>query len=298
MVSVVIPIYNEEENLARCLSALFETKDKDFEVIIVNDGSTDNPHQVLKQYPCRVIDLPVNTNTAYARNIGVKESKGDIILFSDADCIVMQDWVKSMRDELKKAHNSCEDIVALCGRLVSPKGFFQICHGYSGYAYVQQGPRRFTDILNTACVAIYKKAFWDVGGMSEDLKLCGDDTDLGLKLLEHGERIIFEPSIFVLHNHGIKTFRDFIAKNKVWGKELGLKLVLEHKERNKLWLPLLLNPVTHFFLVVPVAFLTTIKIFAYNIRYDKKLLLYFFFIFLSKIVFRWEIFIQSIKRGK
>lgn len=296
-VSVVIPIYNEKENLAKCLSALFETKDKDFEVVIVNDGSTDNPHQLLKQYPCRAVDLPVNKNQAYARNIGVKESKGDIILFTDADCLVMQDWVKSMRDELIKSHNSCEDIVALCGRLVSGKGFFQMCHGYSGYAYVQQGQRRFTDILNTACTAIYKKAFWDVGGFSEDLKV-SEDPDLALKLVEHGKRIIFEPSLFVLHNHGIKTFRGFMAKHKAWGKELGLKLVLKHKERNKILLPLFLNPITHFFLVVPVAFLTTIKIFACNIRYDKKLLLYSFFIFLSKIVYRWEIFIQSIKRRK
>lgn len=294
-VSVVIPVYNDRENLKECLNSLFNTEHKNFDVVVVDDGSRDNPASVAKKFPCKITRLDKDMGQAYARNIGVKESIGDIILFTDSDCLVMKDWVKRFSVELIRAHKESEDIVAVCGRLESGDSFFEKCNAYAGYAYIQGGGRKFMDYLNTACVAIYKEVFWKVGGFSEDMRT-SEDPDLALKLVEHGYKVVFEPSISVFHNHGIRTFKDFILKHKEWGSRLGLKLVLKHKERFRILLPLLLNPFTHFFLIIPAAFFTTIKIIIYNIKFDKKILMYAFFIFLSKIFFRWGIFIQSAKK--
>src|SRR3989338_1170241 len=141
-ISVIIPVYNDKGNLERNLDSLFNTEDRNFEVIVVDDGSDDNPSLIVNKFPCKIIQLPVNKGQAYARNIGVKESNGEIILFTDSDCIVMKDWVRKLRDELIKSHKESENIVAVCGRLTSKKRFLEMCHAYAGYGYVQGGQRR------------------------------------------------------------------------------------------------------------------------------------------------------------
>ncbi|MHC4122175.1 MAG: glycosyltransferase family 2 protein [Planctomycetota bacterium] len=296
-VSIVIPVYNDKENLEKCLESLYDIEEKDFDIVVVDDESDDDPESVTKKFLCRIIRLPVNRGQAYARNIGVKETKGDIILFTDSDCIVMKGWVKNITEELIKSYKKSEDVVAIYGRVTSNGNFFARCHDYTGYAYVQGGPRRSMDYLNTACVAIYREAFWKAGGFSENMKV-REDPDLALKLIEKGYRVVFDPAVFVFHNHGIDTFKEFILKHKKWGKDLGLKLDLKHKGQFQGAWPLFFNPFTHALLIIPVALFTTIKIVSYNIRFDRKVLMYSFFIFLGKIFYRWGIFIQSVKKDE
>ena len=297
LITVIIPVYNDEERLEHSLLSLFNTTFNNFEVIVVDDGSDDSPQFIVNKFPCKFIRLPFNRGQACARNIGVNQSRGDIILFTDADCLVMKDWVKSISDELIKLHQERKEIVALTGRLISKNGFIEMCHAYTGYGYIQTGPRREMDYLNTACVGIYKEAFLKIGGFSEDFKV-NEDTDLGFKLVEHGYKVIFEPTISIFHDHGIRTFKEFILKHRNWGEALGLKFELRHKERLGIFLPLLSNPITHLFLIVPIAFLTTLKIVKYNIVAEKRVLFYFPFIFLGKISFRWGIFIHNVKNRK
>jgi len=293
-VSIVIPVYNDRENLKKCIGSLRQAADRGCEIIIVDDASTDNPEAAIKDFPCKFIKLPANRRQAHARNRGVREARGDIILFIDSDCVAMTDWAGHLSKELVRSHEGSGDIAAVCGRMDSDGGFFETCYAYAIYAYVQGGPRRFMNYLNTACVAIYKDAFYKVGGFSEDMAV-SEDPDLALKLVENGYRIVFEPSVSIFHNHGINTFKDFMLKQKRMGYELGLRLALKHKARFWWLLPFLLNPVTHFLSIVPLAFLTTLKIVAHNIRRDKKLLMYAFFIFLGKVVYRWGIFLKYLE---
>lgn len=292
-ISVIIPVHNDKENLKKCLVSLFDAEFKNFEVIIVDDCSDDALKPDTEGFPCKVIPLSANSGPAYARNAGVAESTGEIVLFTDADCIVMKDWVLKAAEELIRSHEESPDIAAVCGRLKSGEGFFEMCDSYSGYGYVQNGSRRSVDYLNTACLAFFKEAFCKVGGLSEDMRI-SEDMEFAIKLVESGYKVIFEPSIYVFHNHGIAIFKDFMAKHKNWGKGLGLNLALKHRNRSRLLLPLLLNPVTHFLMILPIALLTTIKIVCFNIKYDKRMLAYAPFIFLSKIYFRWGIFIRYI----
>lgn len=291
--SVIIPVYNDKENLERCLTSLFDTEYNNFEMIVVDDGSQDKLSIITNKFPCKIIKLSENHGQAHARNVGVRVGIGDVILFTDADCIAMENWVKIISDRLVQARQVSGDIVAVCGRVTSKKGFFQMCHTYAGYGYIQNGPRRFMDYLNTACVAIFREAFNRVGGFSEDMRV-SEDPELALKFTENNYKILFEPEIFVLHNHGIRTFKQFIQKHSSWGRSLGLKLELKHRMRSGKLTLFLKNPITHFLLIVPIAIATTLRIVLRNIKYDNKILFYAFFIFIAKIFYRWNIFLSSL----
>ncbi len=114
MVSVIIPVYNGEQYIKRCLDSIFAARTDvgNIEVIVINDGSKDNSLQILNDYAreyskLRVIDQE-NTGAARARQKGIKEAKGDFIAFLDID-----DWVESsMYERLEqKALESGADIV-------------------------------------------------------------------------------------------------------------------------------------------------------------------------------------------
>src|SRR3989338_969277 len=97
-ISIIIPIYNSSSTLDTCLSSIFNSIFKDFEVIAINDASTDNSLEIAKRYPCKIIDLKENKGPAHARNVGIKESKGDIIFFLDADTEIENNSLYTLHD--------------------------------------------------------------------------------------------------------------------------------------------------------------------------------------------------------
>jgi cellulose synthase/poly-beta-1,6-N-acetylglucosamine synthase-like glycosyltransferase len=97
LVSVIVPAYNEEKSIARCIEALL---DQDYEgameVIVVNDGSRDRTAEIVSQYPVKLIDLKKNGGKANALNQAIEDAKGDIIIFSDGDSFMAKDAVRSL----------------------------------------------------------------------------------------------------------------------------------------------------------------------------------------------------------
>ena len=91
-ISVVIPVYNEEKYIRKCLKALKDGQRVPDEIIIVDGGSTDHTVKIAKQMGCKVIDNP-KKNAACGRNAGILKAKGDIIAFTDGDCIVHSEWL-------------------------------------------------------------------------------------------------------------------------------------------------------------------------------------------------------------
>ena len=90
MISIIVPCYNAELTLDKTITSILKQTLKDFEVIFVNDGSTDQTNKILRQYEnldnrVQVIDLPRNMGVVKARNEGLLAAKGNIIAFCDAD---------------------------------------------------------------------------------------------------------------------------------------------------------------------------------------------------------------------
>ena len=100
MISVIVPVYNVEEYLEECLDSIKNQTFTDFEVILVNDGSTDNSQEICEKFCVQDTRFQLinqeNQGQSIARNIGVAESKGKFIVFIDSDDIVRVDLLDQL----------------------------------------------------------------------------------------------------------------------------------------------------------------------------------------------------------
>lgn len=94
--SIIVPVYNVEKYLDECLNSILNQSFKDYEVIVVNDGSTDNSYEILKKYKKNEkinIYTQNNHGLSYTRNVGVKKAKGDYLVFIDSDDYIEKDYL-------------------------------------------------------------------------------------------------------------------------------------------------------------------------------------------------------------
>lgn len=111
-VSIIIPVYNVERYIERCLESVFNQTFKNSEVIIVNDGSTDKSMDIVKHYKekCLIINQE-NSGLSSARNKGLEYATGDFILFIDSDDYIHPSMVKDMYDVIV----STQSDIVICG---------------------------------------------------------------------------------------------------------------------------------------------------------------------------------------
>jgi glycosyltransferase involved in cell wall biosynthesis len=95
-VSVVIPAYNEEDFLPGCLESVIANRYPNFEIILVDDGSTDSTVDVASKYPVKVVRRESRGGAAVARNDGLRVAQGEIVAFIDADCTVDTSWLMAL----------------------------------------------------------------------------------------------------------------------------------------------------------------------------------------------------------
>lgn len=123
--SIVIPVYNVEKYLDKCLNSIVEQTYKDFEVIVINDGSPDNSQDIIEDYVKRDSRFQVfqkeNGGVSDARNYGVEYSRGDYLLFIDSDDYVEKDLLNELSKVLRKKRY---DIVKFKMLLVKENGDF------------------------------------------------------------------------------------------------------------------------------------------------------------------------------
>ncbi|MCP4456451.1 MAG: glycosyltransferase family 2 protein, partial [Cytophagales bacterium] len=102
LISIIVPNYNGEETIGKCLDAIYASTNDNFEVVVVDDCSTDGSVGIIRQYPCRLIELKENAGASKARNKGAENCKGDILFFTDADCVFQENTIdlaiETMRD--------------------------------------------------------------------------------------------------------------------------------------------------------------------------------------------------------
>lgn len=127
--SIIIPVYNVEKYLKKCLESVYNQTYKNYEVIVVNDGTKDNSMDIVKNYPAKVINQK-NQGLSVARNNGVEKASGEYILFLDSD-----DYIeKGLLKEINKSLNNNPDIVR-----------FQIKEVFEDGKKTEYNERPFTD---------------------------------------------------------------------------------------------------------------------------------------------------------
>ncbi len=111
MISIIVPVYNTEKYLEKCIDSILNQTYVDFEIIIINDCSLGNADEIIKKYSdkrIKYIKNKTNKGIGYNRNLGIKKSKGDYICFIDSDDYIREDFLELM-------YNKCiSDKLDLC----------------------------------------------------------------------------------------------------------------------------------------------------------------------------------------
>ena len=155
--SVIVPVYNTEKQLRNCLNSLKDLKDA--EIIVINDGSTDNSEQVIKEYSTKYYSKP-NTGIADTRNFGIAHATGDYILFVDSDDYIEEDLV----DKLDSYMNEKIDVIKFKLQRVDEQG--NVLEKIGGAVFEKQtGEEAFsklypTDVLlDSPCVYLFRRKY-------------------------------------------------------------------------------------------------------------------------------------------
>lgn len=200
--SVVVPVRDGGENLARCLTALSQATEKPFETIVVDDASTDGSVQVARDLGARVIALSDHARgPGFARNRGAAEAHGDVLVFLDSDVAVHT-------DTLARIHQNMDGqpaISALFGSYDDDPPDHRLVSRYKNllHHYVHQHGQREAFTFWAGCGAIRREAFLLAGGFDECYTRPSiEDIELGMRLRRLGRRVRLWPDIQVTHLKG------------------------------------------------------------------------------------------------
>lgn len=196
-VSIIVCSYNGAKTLDRCLESLKHLEYPDYEVILVDDGSKDNTQEIAAKHSWVVNIKQVNKGLSVARNVGAMAAKGEVIAYTDSDCMADPDWLYFMVGTLLSG-----DYAGVGGPNISPpaENWIQAC-----VSAAPGGPSHvlLTDVVAEhipGCnMAFYKWAFERVGGFDPEYRKAGDDVDFCWRLQQDGGVIAFSPSAIVWH---------------------------------------------------------------------------------------------------
>ncbi len=198
MISIIIPTYNSERFMPNLLDSIFKTDVEDMEVIIVDDCSTDNTVKIAKEYPVRVLQLEANSGPAKARNRGVKEAKGDIIFFLDADVIVMDGTVKEAKGYFDN-NPSSNCVIGICTKEPLNKGFVPRYMALFEYIHLKGSEADKVSVFSPRCGAVRKDFFEKIGGYNETYRGADvEDFELARRI-NKGDDIILNRRMIVKH---------------------------------------------------------------------------------------------------
>lgn len=202
LISIVIPAFNCENTLKKCLDSLLGLTWPNVEIIIINDGSTDRTPEILSKFSGITIINTRNRGPSNARNSGIKKAKGEYIAFTDSDCIVKPDWL----DELYRGFTE-EKVAGVGGDQQSPadeshfgktiQDFMKTVGFFTDY--LKNRRKLIKTNHNPTCNVLYRKSILlEIGGFDEKL-WPGEDVDIDLKILRKGYSLFYNPKAVVYH---------------------------------------------------------------------------------------------------
>ncbi len=197
--SVIVPCYNDADTVDRCLRALTRQTCRDFEILLVDDGSTDGAASIAEQFgSVRVIRTP-HAGAAAARNCGARQARGGILLFTDADCAPSETWVEAMLSAFADPQ-----VVGAKGvystRQREPVARFVQCEYEEKYAQLRRAPA--IDFVDTYSAGYRRDVFLANGGFDEAFPSAAvEDQEFSFRLAKQGARLVFAPEAVVSHRH-------------------------------------------------------------------------------------------------
>jgi len=257
-VSVIIPVLNAEATIKDLLDSLIEVDyDKGkLDVIVVDGGSTDRTRDIVQMYRVKLV-LESRRGINVARNAGVRNSQGEIVAFTDADCAVPKDWIKRIVENFKDPNVGC-----LGGSVSRYKDDFISIYADNSIVPVL---RRFKkrEILDTVqpfsrypagCnMAVRRSAIEKLNGFDEQVRYGFDEDELVERICNSGFKMVLDPSVMIKHKHR-QMLSELLRQTFNYGR--GGYLLFKRKPRGRFSMWILLSLVSFIiWLVVSFSFL-------------------------------------------
>lgn len=216
--SVIIPNKNGENTIGLCLEALFLSEHEAFEVIVVDDCSTDNSVLIIDQFPCKLIKLDHHVGAAEARNIGARHSRGRVLFFTDADCLVSKETLNCAERIAKD-----QDSNTIIGGTYTLRPYDQSFYSAFQSAFIHYCELKNIhnpDYIAAHAMVISSRAFHQSGGFPTDFFPIIEDVEFSHRLRRKGYRLVMRPDLQVQHIFGYRRLADSMRngyfKSKYW----------------------------------------------------------------------------------
>lgn len=233
-ITVIIPNYNGAHFLAQCLPSLMRQSFRDFDILLVDNGSTDDSLLYIREHfpAVTIIPLAKNTGFSHAVNIGIRRSTSPYVLLLNTDTILHRDFLLHMYYAIRKSPS----VFSVSSRMLCAESpshidgagdWYTIC----GYAVCRGRMRKSFRYLHTARVfsscagaALYRRSVFDEIGLFDDRFFAYlEDVDIGYRARLHGYQNLYCPAASVLHagsgtsGHGYTPFKVYYsARNNIF----------------------------------------------------------------------------------
>ena len=246
-ISVVIPTYNEQDGIEECIQSIFRNTFLPHEIIICDGMSDDNTKQIAENLDVTVLENKKRIASA-GRNLGIEHASGDIIAFTDGDCIADKNWLL----EFNKAFKDDEELIGIGGKVIpaSPRNDIEEFWGNISLRVIMSFPdeayfiktRTLNDAFITANCAYRKEALQNVGGFDDWFGNNAEDVDLSWRLLKSGtklryipESVIFARSPTTMKAVMKKSFRNGVSSSKLEKRHSGKYFTFDKTIHILLW---------------------------------------------------------------
>jgi glycosyltransferase involved in cell wall biosynthesis len=214
-VSVVVCSYNSERTMHACLASLERLNYPDYEVIVVNDGSKDRTLEIAESFPyCRIVSQE-NKGLSVARNVGAEAASGEIVAYTDSDCVADPDWLNYLVGTME-----AKGLVACGGPNFSPTETslvpeaVAVSPGAPCHVLLDD---EIAEHIAGCNMAFRRDVLLGLGGFDPIFHAAGDDVDICWRLQDAGHQIGYSPAAFVWHFRR-NTVKAYIGQQKGYGK--------------------------------------------------------------------------------
>lgn len=206
-ISFIIPCFNEGLHIKSCLNSIEQQQypRSKFEIIVVDNGSTDNSPSIAREIADHVALLP-GKNVGAVRNHGASLARGELLIFIDADCLVDDQWLTRA---LALTLNEPESVFGGGCLLPANPHWLEKNWLLEG----RQGNTLPTALIGCS-IAVNKNSFAEIGGFDESLE-SGEDTDFSLRALSKGYKVKITRDLNVTHLGNAKTVKAFMRR-QMW----------------------------------------------------------------------------------
>lgn len=264
LVSVIIVNFNGKDVIGKCLESVFATIYPYFEVIVVDNGSTDGSVEMVQEkYSIRLIKNGCNLGKCAGDNIGIRNSLGEYVVLLNPDTVVSPNWLQELvREAINSEACFCQPKILMLDNpeTINSTGItihfagFGILRGNGEKDVGQYNNDKEIASIHSACVLISKKAIQDIKLLDENFFAYNDDTDWGWRARILGWKITYVPSAIVYHK---------------WGQSSGLNPdKFYYLERNRLIMILTNYSRRSITLLLPLFLFTEIAVIGYALIRD------------------------------